>query len=472
MLRSISSCLSVIYLIACFLVNGATVVCAQVPTGATLRATPPPRLPAAPSLAGLSPSVPSEWTQDPAIKHSIAVRPEDQQREKNRYMDIYSWQSFIALNWPVAPGSAPPSFGDDEQCHNGSKLSLYGSVPQPNSDRFPAEGRITATNCPRWMTWHRRREVVQGFPHVASSTCEDDSSVTPQPQNRLNFTSKVAFGDLLSDTKVPAKAEVPDVALVDQHGNKVYYDIVINNGAYCYLKTLNSSGSDVDLSFLKGEDDPKTASAPRSQLVGATELKFAWKILDPKDNAEQFIRREVSVPITSDNRTDSTKNCDTAPDACKWRKVQVGLVGLHVVHKTKDHDAWIWSTFEHVDNDPTEREASAAPDRTYSFFGSCATCPHNSEPSQNDVLTQLTRTEEIADDTAELNRQMQQELKTKGSVLQYYELIGTQYDPTNNLTSPEDTATPKTLRNTVIEAYTKNASCIGCHRGAFTQGSC
>ena len=37
----------------------------------------------------------------------------------------------------------------------------------------------------------------------------------------------------------------------------------------------------------------------------------------------------------------------------------MGLVGLHVGHKTDSASQWLWSTFEHVDNFPTEADVAS-----------------------------------------------------------------------------------------------------------------
>ena len=43
---------------------------------------------------------------------------------------------------------------------------------------------------------------------------------------------------------------------------------------------------------------------------------------------------------------------DTKTKTCEPRLV--GLVGLHVVMKTKQLPQWLWATFEQVDNAPDE----------------------------------------------------------------------------------------------------------------------
>src|SRR5262249_28597240 len=66
------------------------------------------------------------------------------------------------------------------------------------------------------------------------------------------------------------------------------------------------------------------------------------------------------------------------PGDTKCQQTSVGLVGLHVVYKTKDRPQWIWSSFEHVANVP---EAGDRPGTRYTFNdGSNTPMP----PSLND----------------------------------------------------------------------------------------
>jgi hypothetical protein len=413
-----------------------------------------------------SSSVPSEGGQTP-----IGLVPDP--KLKKHLMDKYSWETFIALSWPVSSSKESANTSSSTVSCDASDNEINGSPWKPSPD-FPTQSQITVDNCPRWMTWHKRSEVLQGFLSTAASHCEDD---TEARRNPLDVTSKIGFHDfpnVLTKTTVPSSM---NSALIDQNGNKVYYDILINDSAYRVLKCFKENANAPNpklLDFQNGENSPPNVQP------GATELKLAWRVLDPEKDRERrkrFISRTVRIPDDND-KNNLTKNCDADPDSCSWRKVDVGLVGIHIVHKSKNNSQWIWSSFEQVDNDPSESASNAMQqanaDSRFSFFGNCPGCPHNVPPPDG-AKSQLTRTQEIAPDTAELNHQERQMLKEKGSALQYYELIGTQYDPSNTL-EPALNAVPQVLRNTVIEPYIetidKMPSCIGCHMKAVVKDSC
>lgn len=154
--------------------------------------------------------------------------------------------------------------------------------------------------------------------------------------------------------------------------------------------------------------------------------------------------------------------------------MDVGLVGMHIAHKTRDHVQWIWSTFEQVDNLRANSLPEGGQTKPSFYDPSCppTQCPVNCPPAAG-KNSQFTRDPAIAPDTAQLNTNVQQVLRTKNSTLQYYELVGTQYIPTNSKGPP----TPAVLRNTVIEPYMTGvsctvipqghpSSCLGCHQTA------
>jgi hypothetical protein len=73
---------------------------------------------------------------------------------------------------------------------------------------------------------------------------------------------------------------------------------------------------------------------------------------------------------------------DQGPDGKQLeRKVTVGLVGMHIGHKSKTSPQWIWSTFEQVDN--LDVDAVAHPKLNPSFVDpNCPMCAVNQQPQK------------------------------------------------------------------------------------------
>ncbi|MBV7333041.1 hypothetical protein KFU94_33390 [Chloroflexi bacterium TSY] len=151
------------------------------------------------------------------------------------------------------------------------------------------------------------------------------------------------------------------------------------------------------------------------------------------DIPERFFTEQALFP-QFDKHGDFTGQCT---------EETVGLVGMHIAHKTENAPQWIWGTFEHVDNlqvnslitgtDFLGNEVSLTP----SFYDPvCPHCPVNIPPvpdADSKLRTQVTRPIPIDKQTAELNRIAQEILGAEGSVWQYYELIGTQWPTKPNV---------------------------------------
>ena len=183
----------------------------------------------------------------------------------------------------------------------------------------------------------------------------------------------------------------------------------------------------------------KTVQFPSGQWQsdgsGAFELKLGWRILDPKkDKVERFYRQPAYVFL------------DNA-----WVLRDIGLVGMHIAHKSKTSPQWIWSTFEQVDN--LETDAVADPTLNPSYNNpNCPTCLVNIEPTGNpppNTPVQVQRVIPIPLDKQALNKEAQAALKAQGSVWQYYQLIDTQWptQPSAPPTPPGDANLPNAINN-------------------------
>jgi hypothetical protein len=161
------------------------------------------------------------------------------------------------------------------------------------------------------------------------------------------------------------------------------------------------------------------------------------------------------------------------------------LVGLHIGRKVITDPQWVWSTFEHVANAPTQAEIDNKTLRAhYNFFNpvcspdKCAvntppTRPWNPniEPFPHGYRSQIVRVIAIAASTAKLNAQFQAILKN--TVWANYELVSTQW-PTDakSKTDPTGAPAPQFLANTTMETYIQgnvplsSSSCIACHKDA------
>ncbi|WFU54502.1 hypothetical protein QA639_33570 [Bradyrhizobium pachyrhizi] len=166
------------------------------------------------------------------------------------------------------------------------------------------------------------------------------------------------------------------------------------------------------------------------------------------------------------------------------KTVQVGLVGMHIGHKSETSPQWIWATFEQIDNLDVDRVAH--PNLRPSFFDpDCPLCTVNVQPQLDPktrlyprIPVQASRTISIPSDKVALNREAQAVLAKLGSVWQYYELVDTQWptDPSSKPSAwnsglsqavsnkPGGQPTPVFLTNITMETYFQSSNQPACNQ--------
>jgi hypothetical protein len=217
-------------------------------------------------------------------------------------------------------------------------------------------------------------------------------------------------------------------------------------------------------------------------LPGTITVKSAWIEMDG---------------VAADRTTFYTRQAWVQdPETPTCRNVTVGLVGLHIVHKTPTMPQWIWASFEHVKNAPL---SSAAPMPGFTFHDGSANPMPAGPPAPPDPPNppvplpstptvpppyNVQRLAPIDDTFASANSAWRNQLP-QGSVWANYELVLVQWPGLPNQHQPTDDAlsvkpTPPcfgpehtNLVNTTMETFlqanatcTGLATCMGCHNGA------
>jgi hypothetical protein len=259
--------------------------------------------------------------------------------------------------------------------------------------------------------------------------------------------------------------------------DKKVFDTIVNNRLYNgdNVREINAP--------LPGSPVPTVAVQPS----GALTVKSAWIEL-PRGNNRSGKHIDPSrfyVQHDAWLQDPHTRACRTAT---------MGLVGLHIVFKAKSRPQWIWSTFEHVDNVPEERDL---PGKAYTFNNGGGThmtddpAPMYQFPRPEGAPSpgvppkpyQVERLQHISPHTLQANRDSQAELRRLGSVWRYYKLVMTQWpfppsapndDATQVLPTPfcSGRGVPAAI-NTTMETFLqtkrhceRRLTCMGCHNGA------
>lgn len=401
-----------------------------------------------------------------------------------RMFNIFSWQSLLAINWPVgADGKPMPEFSD--------------------------------AGDPSWLSWKEYYEVFRcngeaptawGAPRVLPCA-EGELFSSLSAKSITDRHTRVLFLDNKNMNVANEDVQAFAAPLKDQNGNLVRYEILMNEEEYNYVvknELYNLEGQVV----FSTQTTPGTitpADFPSgifgSEQKGAIEIKLAWRILDDTkgDDASRYFTMD-SWMLAADGKT--------------WKQEKIGLVGFHISQKPTSSKQWVWSTFEHVDNlntatlDAALSGGNPIQPTFYNYYNPTAPTDialyegseHNSTTLK---ITQCERRIPIPPDVAALNAEVRAILKSMGSVWQYYELIDTQWPtdpsvpptPGGPGTAPGSVAnktgglpTPAFLTNITMESYFQNGnqiasnleetnltdstlvfgteSCMGCHSSA------
>jgi hypothetical protein len=356
--------------------------------------------------------------------------------------DMFSWQTFVALNWPANPDG----------------------TPLPTFDGNPTAPRV----------WETYLDATQVYTVQGNLPCNVGPGGKFLGQMAKNGDVVDPGGDYDEAVGGP---------LSDVNMNYALYEKKINPDEVAYLREhrlntipgqMAADSADTALVFTPGRN-----GGP----VGAMEIKAAWRVMMPGDDSTTFYLRHGVIYVPA-------RNSATGRDMCL--NATVGLVGLHIIHKTDQFKGdWIWTTFEHVANAPTCTDSTApgqcGTSGKFSFYNAaCTACVANDtmklRPGDTTFLwqatppyaglypqgggnygVQVTRTQAIPPETEGVNTTWTG--RVQNTVWRHYRLIGTQW-MSGELS---DVAVPTLLRNTVLETYLPtSSSCLGCHQFAHT----
>lgn len=384
--------------------------------------------------------------------------------------DYYSWLTFIALNSP-ADGKSP--IGNDAP-------TVWESYKQLPDVMLP--GGVKPTD------WSDPNQDV----------------VPPQCSTKFKSGMMIIHMEMEETYNEPFKSG----ALFDQNGNYALFVIFMNRQMFQYIQdnSLYSRGGQEkfsdEVNFPSGSDG--SAADHQEKTLGAIMIKASWKILKP---GVDFNSNDPKVKPKY-HMIDALLYLPEAQEPC--RQVKLGLIGFHVGHKTVTRQQWIWTTFEHHDNVPTQDdvEDGKAKGKQYNFYNpNCSRCPINQTPPwpwdplrldwdpdrhPSVFKSQIVRMGPSPifadDDVGKLNRAFHSWKQIRGTVWQNYDLITTQWPsafPCASNPHPSDLpdATcapfPTFLANSTLETFSQSeaeggvplatSSCISCHNNATTQ---
>ena len=397
---------------------------------------------------------------------------------------MLAWQDFLALNFPAEMSNNVP-------------------IPTPSTTEGldTNDGEYVAV----WQTYSQARELFLpdgavpadfGTPHMMPKVCEKafEENRHRHSANGNNImvlshfakTGPVNNNPNVLDEYIEANRMGP---VVDQKGQYLRYGINFNKPIYNYLitnKLYNAAGQEAF-----DHDDPNRdkvlvewpqgnyTSTVMESSIGSIMLKSSWMILDDNaPNASSFFRGGALI---YDAPGGAFSDVPPVVEKCEYK--MVGLVGLHIVHRTNSIPQWVWATFEHGDNAPWYHDfkSPTLPQKAYSLFdpakcpieSSKPGCAYNQLPShpwnpQRDDLTpsQIIRIAAPGKSALKVNSEMQDALMKRfgagKTVWENYFLVDVQFSTLGmrnqgktqvNPAYPSGFPTPSFLANSTMETY-------------------
>jgi hypothetical protein len=384
--------------------------------------------------------------------------------------DLYSWLTFIAINWPVdattCTANANTSILTGPQ--NPTWLTYLSNdevfVPSPQSPAnwcySPGTSKAGAATAKfasaEDATTARRKIKLAHLPPKVRALAQQH----PEVQLFLHHNAKsrsllTSITHIKAATISPQLKEILDATgepVTDQNGRFVRYTISVGQDEYSYIMAQNlwkASGQQATqgLSFPYSKQNDATE-------LGAMEFKAAWKVLGANDNPAHFFTQQAIV------YNDESGSPSPGPNP-----VTVGLVGLHITHKTKTQQRWLWSTFEQSENNTQSFynpncKTNCTPNTQY------ATQPYyelNSNGTPHNPPVQVVPA--VQTTAASLNETFAGLLPN--TPWAYYQLLSTQW-----VGELGNAPKPAKLGNSVLETFVskvKPYSCMDCHN--FAQDS-
>jgi hypothetical protein len=355
------------------------------------------------------------------------------------FFDDLSWRTFIALNWPAVEGKR--------------------DTPDPNKKLGDPSRAVV------WETWKTLHELFQ--PDGATPSEWDSFEAVSPSKDVANadagkakqLASFSSFGTVLAAINEATVGGRPLGPLVAQNRTYVRYEVRVNKAHYNYVR---GDPKDPNTGHYLSKTLPKEGGPPLALPVGSIQVKAAWRqfrLPQEKDLLDRYYHVEALL---------------VDPQTKAHEKKIMGLVGLHIVHKTPTRPQWVWSTFEHVDNvvpigpgaPPNTRPTFQDPDGPTEGAG-VNVLPRainaDNPPQQCPDPVQVVRIKPIDDSAQKANDRYHNDAQVKDTVWKYYQLVTTQWPTSAPNGAKGLPVPPNKVANVTMETSVQSTSCMSCH---------
>lgn len=333
----------------------------------------------------------------------------------------FAWLEFVALNWPYDTNSR--SFPDKSQTNGFITASAVGGPGYT----------------PVWQTyWHRNELFPPNGKKINVPTIGDANPPKYQYNDTYAYGGS-GTGDYtlwnnldevneLGQDVVYAHSTTSDIqdeyqvlyeAKMNYSGSRYIYDNLLFDSK-TRIKLKNNTAGSAKNQGICDADTTQYICLPCGDIgkdtEGNIEIKAAWRKLTTKEVSSNKYHTQNVIYYKNVMESGSIKSY--------YENATMGLVGLHIIHKTKTFPTYVFATFEHVDNLDsgivyTELENTPFGDKAKD-------------------IEEISRTHPIPSAIEMINKTVQGDLQTNNSVWQNYKLINVQAKPVNKTSIPTD----------------------------------
>ncbi|WP_157821980.1 hypothetical protein [Tenacibaculum sp. Bg11-29] len=382
-------------------------------------------------------------------------------------LELYklAWEQFIALNWPVANTNTSGNRAKPNASSDSTFLSVTpNKLPTTVWSTYASKAEVFNHQSSNLPAWNLLKKPVYQYTYQPSSLKESDE---------FNLFNNLDENNEIGEAVVFGGAGKGNIS----GGDQILYEAKINETEYSYLRAYNLQNADTASNWAKNTVKKLNAfggtclseEAAKQEVIcfpcadenneGAIEIKAAWRKLNDSDKKERYYIQKVLV-------------YKKVGDKVKYTNQDYGLVGLHIIRKTKNFPTFIFTTFNHVDNLDSGiyyNNSIALEEAKGPYYQYYKNKTENGKTKQVPDLTydtnnQYIKTGNIAVKTQEeihkipsglelfntaIQKQIKKQSKNNNSVWQYYELLGVQAVPVDLKDADSDDS--YYLANNVIE---------------------
>lgn len=337
---------------------------------------------------------------------------------------IFAWQEFIALTWP----SVDPT--------------TTGIRGRPNTSLTWTDDGLKV-----FETYRHKNEL---FPAMGNTDASFDSKAP-----KYSYVGVTAPTPPITDTHWNSLDESNEIGLCIMYANtntRVLYEAKVNRALFDYantaeltkrvgntyaMLTAKKNTTKASLSTYGGicssADADKIVMLPCGDNAvagdageGAIEIKVAWRELNNTEaTSGKFYMNEVQY-------------YETTGGEIVVKNATFGLIALHIIHKTTHYPAFVFATWEQVDN--------------YNGSNTSGLRFHNTGTKLPDIP--VVRKHPIPAANTTVTTDVHTQLSGTNSVWQYYKLVGVQAKPVDGPPMSTASADDKSyyyLANIVVE---------------------